>query len=332
MTDVRLGLIGAGAVGLLHSQAAAAVPGVSVSAVCDIDADTARDVAGSLDATSFTDHRDLIGSGLVDAVVINTPHALHTHIVTACAAAGLHVLVEKPMATGSEDCALMERACLDAGTVLFVGHIQHYLPPMTAAKAALDAGVLGAPLAVTDWRSTDYRRGSRPSWFFDPAVSGGGVFINIGTHCVDRLMWLTGRRVVAAHADAAHRGDIGVETDVVARLELAGGLVGQITVTSALLPPRDELTVIGERGTLRVARGSGAVLYPDDGSGPVQLAKESPDDVADAFRDQLAAFVAAVRGQEEPAVPGSYGRQVIQAVEGVYASCASGTRVTVPVE
>lgn len=331
MTDIRLGLIGAGAVGLLHAEAATATPGISVSAVCDIDADTARNVAATVNAAAFTDYRDLIASGLADAVIINTPHALHTHIVTAAAAAGLHVLVEKPMALNSEDCSCMERACAEAGTVLFVGHIQHYLPPMIAAKAALDSGALGAPLAVADWRTTDYRRGTRPSWFFDPAVSGGGVFINIGTHCVDRLMWLTGRRVVSAHALATHRGEIGVETDVMARLELEGGIVGQLTVTSALLPQRDELTIIGERGTLRVARGSGAVLYPDDGSGPVHLAKESPDDVADAFRGQLTAFAAAVRGQCEPAVPAAYGRQVIQAVEGVYASCASRERVAVPV-
>ncbi|MCG7203561.1 Gfo/Idh/MocA family protein [Streptomyces arenae] len=330
MTAIRLGLIGAGAVGVLHADAAAGTPGVRVTAVCDIVAETASRVAGPLNAAVFTDHRELIASGLVDAVVVNTPHALHTDIVTDAAAAGLHVLVEKPMATRSEDCVVMERACADAGVVLFVGHIQHFLPSTAAAKAALDAGAVGSVLAVHDWRGTDYRPGSRPAWFFDPAVSGGGVFINIGTHCVDRLLWLTGRRPVAVTAKAVHRGELLVETDVLARLELEDGAVGHITVTSTQLPARDEMTVIGERGTIRVARGSGAVLHPDDGSAPVVLADESADDVPTAFLDQLAAFAAAVRGEQPPVIPAAYGRHVVEAVESVYASCATGERVLVP--
>ncbi|WP_235032658.1 Gfo/Idh/MocA family protein [Actinacidiphila yanglinensis] len=324
---MRLGLIGAGAVGVLHAEAAATTPGVRVTAVCDLLAETARRVAGPLGAAIFTDHRELIASGAVDAVVVNTPHALHTDIVIASAAAGLHVLVEKPMATRTADCALMASACADAGVVLFVGHIQHFLPPVAAAKAALDTGVVGAVRAVHDWRSTDYRPGTRPAWFFDPAVSGGGVFINIGTHCVDRLLWLTGRRPVAVAATAVHRGDLAVETDVLARLELEGGIAGHITVTSTQLPARDELTVIGEHGTIRVARGSGAVLHPDDGAGPVVLAEETSADVPTAFLDQLAAFAAAVRGEQPPAVPASYGLQIIETVESVYASCAAGGQV-----
>jgi predicted dehydrogenase len=326
VTDIRLGLIGAGAVGVLHAEAAALTPGVRVTAVCDILAATANRVAGPLNAAVFTDHRELIASGLVDAVIVNTPHALHTDIVTASAASGLHVLVEKPMATRSGDCDLMESACADFGVVLFVGHIQHFLPPVVAAKAALDAGAVGATLAVHDWRSTDYRPGSRPSWFFDPTVSGGGVFINIGTHCVDRLLWLTGRRPVEVAATAAYRGDLPVETDVLARLDLEDGIVGHITVTSTRLPARDELTVIGERGAIRVARGTGAVLHPDDGTGPVLLADESAADVPTAFFDQLAAFTASVRGERPPAVPAAHGRQVVQTVECVYASCSAGGR------
>ncbi|MFD3928815.1 Gfo/Idh/MocA family protein [Streptomyces sp. NPDC058614] len=335
MTDIRLGLIGAGAVGVLHAQAARATSGVRVTAVCDLVAATAHAVAAPLGAAEFTGHRELIASGTVDAVVVNTPHALHTGIVTDCAAAGLHVLVEKPMATNSEDCTVMDRACRDAGVVLFVGHIQHFLPPMVAAKTALDTGAIGPLLAVSDWRSTDYRPGSRPDWFFDPAVSGGGVFINIGTHCVDRLLWLAGRRALAVSATAAHRGNTraGIETDVLARLELEDGIVGHIGVTSTQLPARDELVLIGERGAIRVARGTGATLHPDDGpgaGGSTVLAAESADDVPRAFRDQLAAFAEAVRGRQAPAVSADYGRHVIEVIEGVYKSSAAGERVGLP--
>lgn len=334
MTDIRIGLIGAGAVGVLHAQAAGTTSGVRVTAVCDLVEATARGVAGPLGAAVFTDHRALIASGTVDAVVVNTPHALHTAIVTDCAAAGLHVLVEKPMATDSAECTVMERACEDAGVVLFVGHIQHFLPPMVAARAALDADAIGELLAVSDWRSTDYRPGSRPDWFFDPAVSGGGVFVNIGTHCVDRLVWLAGRRVRAVSANAVHRDGAlpGIETDMLARLELEGGLVGHIGVTSTGLPSRDELLLIGERGAIRVARGSGATLHTEHvpGSTPTVLAAESPQDVPRAFAAQLAAFRSAARGEQPPAVPADHGRHVIEVIEAVYRSSATGERVETP--
>lgn len=330
MTDIRLGLIGAGAVGALHAQAALQTPGVRVTAVCDLVASTAEAVAESSGAAVFTDHRALIAAGLVDAVVVNTPHALHTAIVLDCAAAGLHVLVEKPMATTAAECTEMSRACEQAGVVLFVGHIQHFLPPMAAAKAALDVDAIGPLLLVDDRRSTDYRPGTRPAWFFDPAVSGGGVFMNIGTHCVDRLLWLTGRQVLAVSATAAYREPLPVETDVLARLELEGGVTGQIAVTSAGLPAHDELVMIGERGAIKVARGSGATLHPYTGPGagvPVVLAEESPEDVPQAFARQLAAFAAALRGDRAAAIGAEYGQRVVEAVEAVYRSSASGSPV-----
>jgi predicted dehydrogenase len=314
-------------VGRLHADAALASPGVRVSAVCDLVPDTAEKVASGHRAEVFTDHRDLIASGLVDAVVVNTPHALHTGIVVDAAAAGLHVLVEKPMATTVEDCETMERACEEAGVVLFVGHIQHFLPPMLAAKAALDAGLIGPLLMVDDRRGTDYRPGARPAWFFNPALSGGGAFINIGAHCVDRLLWLTGRRAVAVSATAAHREAHPVETDALARIELDRGVVGHISVTSAGLPSHDELVLVAERGAIKVSRTSGAVLHHYSGPQagvPVTLAPASVDDVPQAFRHQLTAFGAAIRGEQAPAVPAAHGRHVVEVLRAAYRSFEGG--------
>lgn len=331
MTDIRLGLIGAGAVGRLHGEAALDTPGVRVTAVCDLAEATAQAVAAAHSAQVFTDYRDLIKSGLVDAVVVNTPHAVHTGIVVDAAAAGLHVLVEKPMATSVEDCDTMGQACHEAGVVLAVGHIQHFLPPMLAAKAALEAGLVGPLLMVDDRRGTDYRPGARPAWFFNPALSGGGVFMNIGAHCVDRLLWLTGRRATAVSATAAHRERQPVETDTLARVELEGGLAGHISITSAGLPGHDELVLVAERGAIRVSRSDGAVLHHYDGPQagvPVVLAEASDEDVPQAFRLQLTDFVAAVRGEHAPAVSAEHGRHVVEVLRAAYLSFENGERIS----
>ncbi|MBR7838493.1 Gfo/Idh/MocA family oxidoreductase [Actinospica durhamensis] len=327
MSEIRLGLIGAGAVGALHAQAVRATPGVTVTAVCDIAPAAARALAEPFGAAAFAEHGALIASGLVDAVVVNTPHSLHTEIVRASAAAGLHVLVEKPMAITSRDCELMAQACEQAGVVLAVGHIQHTLPPMAAAKEALERGRIGALTAIDDWRSTDYRPGTRPDWFFDPAVSGGGVFMNIGAHCVDRVLWLTDRPLASVAASSAYRTGSRVETDVQARLEFADGLCAHIRVTSAPLPTRNEIVLFGETGTIRICTETGAVLYPHDsaawGSKTV-LAAPEPTDVPEAFATQLAAFAATVRGESPALVDARHGRRVIEVIEAVYAACRTG--------
>ncbi|MEU7984075.1 Gfo/Idh/MocA family oxidoreductase [Streptosporangium canum] len=323
MTELRLGLIGAGAVGVLHAEASLRVRGLRVGAVCDLNLETARRVAAPHGAPAHADHRDLIASGEVDAVLVNTPHALHTAIVCDAAAAGLHVLVEKPMATSLADCDLMIDACAAAGVRLAVGHIQRFLPDKVAAMAALAAGEIGEPLLMSDRRGSDYRPGSRPGWFLDPELSGGGVFINIGAHCVDRLLWLSGRRV--EQVDAAVNGSP-IETDALVRLALSGGLAAQVAVTSTGPPaPHDEITVVGESGTLSVSPHLGTALHKDGVT--TWLHRPGPDDIPAAFAAQLADFADAVRDGRAPAVGGAHGRHVLEVVLAAYASAANGTPV-----
>lgn len=326
MTDLRLGLIGAGAVGVLHIEAARRVPGVAVAAVCDLDPATARRVAAPLGARHYRDHRDLLAAGGVDAVLVNTPHAAHTEIVCDAAAAGLHVLVEKPMATSLADCDRMIEACAAAGVRLAVGHIQRFLPDKAAAKAALDAGEIGAPALVSDRRGSDYRAGTRPSWFLDPGMSGGGVFINIGAHCVDRLLWLSGRGIERVEATVKNPP---IETDVLARLALTGGLTAHIAVTSTgPIARHDEIIVVGESGTLTASPHTGAAVHRDGTT--TWLHRPGPDDIPAAFAAQLADFARAARTGAEPAADGPHGRRVVEAVLAAYASAERRAPVPIP--
>ena len=125
---MRIGLIGAGAVAPFHARAAELISDVRLSAVCDLDRATAERAATDSQAAVFTDYRTLLDSDTVDAVIVNTPHGLHHQMVLDAAERGLHVLVEKPLATTVADCDEMVRACATAGVTMVVGHIQHFLP------------------------------------------------------------------------------------------------------------------------------------------------------------------------------------------------------------
>jgi len=328
MSQVRLGLIGAGSVGVLHAEAALRTPSVRVTAVCDSDPRLARRVAARCGAQAFTDHRALLDTGLVDAVVVNTPHALHTDIVCDAADSGRHVLVEKPMATQVADCERMIKACADAGVRLVVGHIQHFLPEKVAAARAIEAGEIGAPLLFTDSRSSDYRTGSRPAWFFDPRIAGGGVLMNIGAHSVDRALWLMGGQARQVAANLVVPPGSAVETDALVRLDLADGRTAHIEVTSTGTPPaHDRFRIVGERGALVVSPHSGAVLHVD-GEARV-LYEPTPDDIPAAFAAQLAAFARCVAGRAEPAVDGLHGLHVVAVVLSAYAAAKAGGPVPV---
>lgn len=317
---MRIGLIGAGAVAPFHARAASLLPDVSLSAVCDLNRSAAARVADGSGATVFTTYPELLDSGLVDAVIVNTPHALHREMVLDAANRGLHVLVEKPLATTVEDCDSMMAACAVAGVTLAVGHIQHFLPDKRAVAAVLATGELGAVRMVHDYRSTDYRPGTRSPWFFSPTMAGGGAMMNVGAHCLDRSVWLTGTPALTLSATTVARFDVAVETDALVSLHHAY-TSSSVSVLSDVAHPVDEVSVICERGMLVADPRRGAYLRRDGRT--TTLSEPTPDDIPKAFHRQLADFVATVAGQP-PAVSLAHSRHVVELVLAAYRSSRGG--------
>lgn len=322
VSRTRLGLVGAGSVAAAHVEAARDLPSVEIAAVCDVRLEAARSLAG--DAPVFTDHRAMIAAGGLEAVVVTVPHALHTQVVLDAAAAGLHVLVEKPMATTVEDCTLMIEACRAAGVLLAVAHVLHFDPLIRAARDVVHAGTHGHPLFVNHRRTAHYEPGSRPAWFFDPALAGGGIVLNVGSHAFDRFQFLTGARVSRVDGTTRGRPGMSVETDAVALVGLSDGTCGTLTLTSRGVPFLDETEILLEDATLRISHLDGLTL----GTGQVLHA---PSDVGSAFRTQLSEFAAAAQGRGGELVSGDYGRSVVAAALALYASDRTGgVQMTTP--
>lgn len=316
---MRIGLIGAGAVAHLHARAAELIPDVEMTAVCDLEVTAAGDVADGIGAKVFTDYRELIASGAVDAVIVNTPHALHREMTIAAVESGLHVLVEKPMATTLEDCDAMIAAAERADVVMRVGHIQHFMPDKIALAAALGQNAIGTVRMIHDFRTTDYRPDTRSPWFFSRDLAGGGAMMNIGAHCMDRVVWLGGAFAVDVSANIIRRFGVSVETDATLKVRLANDVVASVTVASDLPRRMDEITVVGDDGTLVASPHTGTTLQRDGQT--QELHKPSADDIPEAFRLQLADFAAAVQGTES-AVSQQHSRHVVDLVLTAYASAA----------
>ncbi|GAA3113179.1 O-antigen biosynthesis protein WlbA [Streptomyces rectiviolaceus] len=321
----RIGVIGAGGVGAAHVRAAADARAYQIAAICDTRHSAARDLAPA-GVPVFSDHRDMFAAAELDAVIVAAPHSLHTPMVTDAAAAGLHVLVEKPMATTVEDCTRMIDACDRAGTLLAVAHVVHFDPLAQEARRLVASGEFGRPVLVTHRRSAHYEPGSRPSWFFDRELAGGGIVLNVGTHGLDRIQWFTGSPVRRVSGVVRGRDGVEVETDALALVELADGTSASLALTSRGAPYLDETEVVMDRATLRVSATEGLFLLR--GGKSVRLLDVDPRRQERALRAQLDGFVAAARGEAGAQyVDAAYGRSVVAAALAVYRSAAQGGQV-----
>ncbi|GAA2396225.1 Gfo/Idh/MocA family oxidoreductase [Nonomuraea africana] len=325
---MRLGLIGAGTISELHVAAARRLGSrVEIVAVCDVRTEAAEKVAAEAGARAYPGHLPMIEAGGLDAVVVTVPHALHAPITLDAAAAGLHVLVEKPIATTRADAVRMIEACARAGVLCAVGHVLRFVPTLRSAADYLRSRELGEVVVAAERRTSDYADTDRPRWFLDAQMAGGGIVLNVGTHSIDKLQMLVGSPVVRVTGHVAGSGAVEVETEAVALLEHESGVRATLSVTGTGLPFTDETEIVCERGALRISRGDGVWSY--SGGVATQVAASERGEMALAFAAQLSDFARACLGGGVPEVTGEYGLSVLDTALALYASARSGGTVDV---
>ena len=256
MADVRLGIVGLGSMGAQHARALVdgAIAGATLVAVCD--SDPTRLEAFPLVAR-FASCDDLLASGQVDALVVATPHYDHVPLGVAALEAGVHVLIEKPLAVH----VAYGQQLLDAhdrrpDLVLGFMANQRTDPRYRFLKQLLDQGELGAvhriSWTITDWFRPDAYYASS-SWRATWAGEGGGVLINQCPHQLDLLCWLFGTPSrVRGFCQLGKWHDLEVEDACTAYLEFPGGATGVFVTTTGEAPGVNRLEVATDRGRVVV--------------------------------------------------------------------------------
>jgi predicted dehydrogenase len=258
MDKVRFGIIGVGGMGSHHGAylKAGEIKRAELTAVCDVDEGKLTRWEG---IPQFTDSAQLIRSGLVDAVIVATPHYFHTTIGIDAMQQGLHLLTEKPISVHKADCQRM----IDAhkGTDLVFGAMfQCRTDPINIKlKKLLDAGVVGEisriNWIITDWFRTEayYASGGwRATW----SGEGGGVLLNQCPHNLDLMQWFFGMpSKVRAFCKFGAKHDIEVEDQVTAYLEYPNGATGMFITTTGEAPGTNRLEIAGENGRLVAENG-----------------------------------------------------------------------------
>jgi predicted dehydrogenase len=252
MQDIRLGIIGLGIMGHTHATAVASgkVRGLVLTAVCDSDA--ARRALWP-QAAGFATVPELLASGTVDAVLIATPHYCHPDQGIAALEAGLHVLVEKPVAVHTADAARLIAAHRGRERqVLAAMFNQRTAACYQRLRELVRSGGLGElrrlSWTVTNWfRTAAYYRagGWRATW----AGEGGGVLLNQCPHNLDLLQWIAGQPSrVHAHCHFGKHHAIEVEDEVTAYLEFPNGATGVFITSTGEAPGTNRLEIAGELG------------------------------------------------------------------------------------
>ncbi|HEY2533784.1 MAG TPA: Gfo/Idh/MocA family oxidoreductase [Xanthobacteraceae bacterium] len=287
---LRVGVVGVGVMGSNHARVLSELPGVKLIGVADPDAKQRDDVARGLGCEAFSDCETLIRHG-VDAVIIAAPTHVHRSIALECAARGVHILVEKPIAPTVEDGRGMIAAARRAGVTLMVGHVERFNPAVETIKRAIENEEI-LSIAIT-------RVGPFPA-----RMSKVGVVIDLAVHDIDLIRWFTESEIVEIQPQTSSAV---AELEDIALLQFrtASGVLAHIN-TNWLTPFKARNIHIATREkylmadllTLQVTECFG---FQRDGSYSM---RHLPVGYAEPLRAELQAFLNAIRTGKTPAVTG----------------------------
>jgi predicted dehydrogenase len=328
--DLRIGIIGAGQAGERHAVGFAATAGTTLVGVADLAEERARELTQRFGGKAFRDWRELLEVGL-DLLVVSLPHNMHVEPAEAAAERGMHVLMEKPLATTLEDARRIIDVCEAARVKLTISFVHRFREELQLARRWLDAGLLGDPLVASE-RMGGQRGSHLPAWVGSKEVAGGGVLMYSAIHGVDRLRWLLSSDVRRVTAETRQfSGDTEVEEAVTALLTFESGATATLTAEAPLYraqPAVWETELYGTSGMLRVRTRHFAERSNDRemehvDTGP--LAKDQGPHYN--FARQAQAFVRAIREDRPPDVTPEDGLKSLEVALAVYRSAVSGETV-----
>ena len=322
MAELRIGVIGVGAMGTHHVRVYGELDGARVVAVADASAERLAELAAG-DVRGYRDYRALLAEESLDAVSVVVPARLHREVAVACLERGIPTLVEKPLAADSAECDAIRSAARATDAPLMVGHVERFNPAVVELRRRLDEGALGRLYQL---------RARRVGPFF-ARERDVGVVHDLATHDIDCFRALLGCEVEIVQAETERGLRTEQEDALVGLLRFENGAVA--TLETNWLSPRKEreLTVLGERGMLTVdylaqeLRSLFLGAGEPAGETPALDVARFPDAGQAPLRAELAAFLRVARGEEAPAVSVEDGAAAVRVADALVESGRTGEAV-----
>jgi predicted dehydrogenase len=343
MRSLRIGVAGCGLIGRRHVDVVRTSPACVLAGIADPDPAVA-DLARSIGVPHHASLAALIAAERPDAMVVATPTPCHLADAVACAEAGIHVLIEKPLADSHEASWAVVEAVRKAGIVGLVGHHRRYYPAVGEARRILAEGrigrLVGANVLWAALKSDDY---FVPDWRRAP---GAGPLMNNLVHEVDLLRFICGEVAeVTTRASNAVRG-FAVEDTAAVLLTFADGALATALISDAAVSPWSFEMATGEslqvaytgENTMRFMGTQGALEFPNlvlwrgrDGVRcdwhEAPAASRVKVRFIDVYVEQIRHFCAVIGGAEAPVAPVEDGARSLDVVRAIVTSAAAGAPV-----
>jgi predicted dehydrogenase len=343
---VRVGLIGSGFISAIHAEALGRCADAELFAVASPSAGKARAFAKKHGVPRhFRDYRQLLEVDEIDLVVLGIPNDLHCQAALDAAAAGKHIVLEKPMCLNLAEADRMLEAGRRARIKLMYAEELCFAPKYVRLKQLLDSGALGKPVLL---KQSEKHDGPHAAHFWDVNRSGGGVTMDMGCHAIEFFRWILGRppvsSVYAQMGTHVHRRKTRGEDNAVLVLEFANGAVAIAEESWTKLGGMDDRAEVhGSKGVAYADLLHGNAIETYSASGYDYAVEKAGSTVGWSFTiyeeiwnygfvHEMAHFVDCVKNDKPPQVTGEDARAVLEVLFAAYESAGTGRKVTLPFE
>jgi myo-inositol 2-dehydrogenase/D-chiro-inositol 1-dehydrogenase len=345
MSDkVRVGLIGSGFISAIHADALKRCPDAEITAVASPTKGKAEAFARNHGiAHHFTDYRKLLELDEIDLVVLGIPNDLHCEFTENAAAAGKHIVLEKPMCLNMAEADRMIAACRKAKVKLMYAEELCFAPKYVRLKQLLDSGALGKPVLI---KQSEKHDGPHAAHFWDVQRSGGGVTMDMGCHAIEFFRWILGRpaikSVYAQMGTHVHSDKTIGEDNAILILEFEGGATAIAEESWTKLGGMDDRAEIhGSKGVAFADLLHGNAIETYSATGYDYAVEKAGSTVGWSFTiyeeiwnygfvQEMAHFVECVKHDKQPLVSGEDARAVMEVLFAAYESAGTGRKVPLP--
>ena len=358
MRKIKTGIIGTGKVGHLHAAALTSNQKSEFTSVLGRSPEKTNKFADQYGVKAYTDLDAFLKESGVEAVCICTPHPAHRDPSVAAAEAGIHLLIEKPLASSLEDCDAILDAVEKSDVKLGMLCQRRFYEPCARIREGIESGQIGRPIlgtvTVLGWRDQDYY--DSDSWRGTWKEEGGGVLVNQAVHQLDLLLWYMGPVAeVSGYWGNLNHPSIEVDDTAVASIRFKSGALGQVLVSNSYNPAiHGKVSVLGSNGSLVGVQTDGGAMFiagmskieepplndywtvPGEESKLPEWIKEDTTQFnrinAMEYYHALNIddFLEAIIEDREPCVSGQAGRETVELFTAIYRSGRDGKSIQYP--
>jgi myo-inositol 2-dehydrogenase/D-chiro-inositol 1-dehydrogenase len=345
MGMTKVAILGAGFISDIHMESYHRfVPGAEIVAVYTRNAEKAKAFAAKHHIGRWYDNLDqVIENSGCEVVDICLPNFLHAEAVFKAAAAGKHIIIEKPLALTLEEADAMIAACKAAGVKLMYAEELCFAPKYERVRQMVNEGAVGEIYML---KQSEKHSGPHSDWFYNIDLAGGGVLMDMGCHAIAWFRWMLNNArptsVYATMSTVLHGGRTKAEDNSVVIIEFENGVTAVAENSWAKHGGMDDRSEVYGTGGVVYAdlfMGNAAVAYSKNGYG---YAMEKADTTVgwsftvfeevfnQGYPHELRHFIDCVQMDRQPLVTGEDGRAVLEIIYAAYASAAQGKKIMLP--